>query len=178
SFGAKAYRVDDVLDLALRLGADGKAMRGAKVQATVFAPRQGVGTLLATKRFSAESSAGHTEPGLTAAQRRIEALLLDKGAHAALRPVGHRVAMSDRGDGLYGASFRGVTVPGIYTVVFEVEARLPKGGEIHRTETRSMLVRFGRADAKTSGLAVELLGTGAAQREMVIRVRPRDTHGN
>lgn len=178
SLGAKSYRVGDALDLALRLSADGKAVTGARVQATVLAPRQGVGTLLATRPVSADAKTGHTEPGLTAAQRRIEALLLDKNARAALRPVTRRVVLSDRGDGVYRASFRGITVPGAYTVIFQVEGQLTKSGAIRRTETLSTLVRFGEADARSSGLSVATLGTTATHNEMAIRVRPRDGYGN
>jgi hypothetical protein len=178
SLGPTSPRVGDALELVLRLGADGKAVTRAKVEATVWVPRQGVGTLLATTPANAAAQAARTEPGLTAVQRRADALLLEKTARAALRAVGHRVALSERGDGVYRASFTGVTVPGVYTVVFQVEGRLPKGGVIQRTETQSMLVRFGRADAKVSALSLETLGTNGPQRELAIHVRPRDARGN
>ena len=174
SLGKRTYRVGDDLELALRLGADGKAVTGAKVLATVLVPRQSVGTLLATKPERAGERAGRTEPGLTTGQRRIEALLLDKDGRAALRPVVQTLALSERGDGLYRASVRGVTVPGIYTVVFQVDGQSAKGGTIRRTETLSTFVRFGAADARASALSVETMG-GA---EIAIRLRPRDTHGN
>ena len=174
SLGKRTYRVGDDLELALRLGADGKAVTGAKVLATVLVPRQSVGTLLATKPERTGERAGRTEPGLTTGQRRAEALLLDKGGRAALRPVVQTIALSERGDGLYRASVRGVTVPGIYTVVFQVDGQSAKGGTIRRTETLSTFVRFGAADARASALSVETMG-GA---EIAIRLRPRDTHGN
>jgi len=178
SLGTRTYRVGDAVELGLRLSADGKALTGAKVQATVLVPRQSVGTLLATKPEPAAARAGHTEPGLTTAQRRVEALLLDKGARAALRPIAHTVALSERGDGVYRASFRGVTVPGIYTVVFQVDGQRPKVGRIRRTETLSTFVRFGSVDAQASTLSVETLGGTAGQAERAIRLRPRDAYGN
>ena len=178
SLGTRTYRVGDDVELGLRLSADGKALTGAKVQATVLVPRQSVGTLLATKPELAGERAGRTEPGLTTGQRRIEALLLDKDARAALRPVAQTIALSERGDGVYRASFRGVTVPGIYTAVFHVDGQNPKVGSIRRTETLSTFVRFGSADARASALSVETLGGTAGQAEMAIRLRPRDTHGN
>jgi von Willebrand factor type A domain len=178
SLGKRTYRVGDALDLGLRLSADGKALTGAKVQATVLAPRQSVGTLLATKPERGGAPAGRTEPGLSTAQRRIEALLLDKDARAALRPIAHTVTLSDRGDGVYQASFRGVTVPGIYTVVFEVDGQRPKGGPVRRTETLSTFVRFGAADVGASALSVETLNETAGQAETAIRLRPRDAYGN
>jgi hypothetical protein len=134
--------------------------------------------LLATRPPRAGEQAGRTEPGLTAGQRRVEALLLDKDARAALRPVAHTVALSERGDGVYRASFRGVTVPGIYTVVFQVDGQPPKVGSIRRTETLSTFVRFGSADARASALSVETVGGTAGQVEMAIRLRPRDAYGN
>jgi hypothetical protein len=178
SLGARAYRVGDALELEMRLRADGKALRGATVQATVLVPRQSVGTLLATAPVRDDGKTGYTEPGLTATQRRIEALLLDKAARAALRPVAHRVALTDRGDGVYRASFRGVTVPGIYTVVFQAAGERTAVGTLRRTETRSTLVRFGAADASASGLAAQALAGTAGHSELVIRLRPRDRHGN
>jgi len=178
SLGKRTYRVGDDVDLGLRLTADGKALTGAKVQATVLVPRQSVGTLLAMKPERAGEQAGRTEPGLTTGQRRIEALLLDKDARAALRPVAQTIALSERGDGVYRASFRGVTVPGIYTVVFQVDGQSQKAGSIRRTETLSTFVRFGTADARGSALSVETLGGTTGQAEMAIRLRPRDTHGN
>ena len=178
SLGTRTYRVGDAVELGLRLSADGKALTGAKVQASVLVPRQSVGTLLATRPPRAGEQAGRTEPGLTAGQRRVEALLLDKDARAALRPAAHTVALSERGDGVYRASFRGVTVPGIYTVVFQVDGQPPKVGSIRRTETLSTFVRFGSADARASALSVETVGGTAEQVEMAIRVRPRDAYGN
>jgi hypothetical protein len=178
SLGKRTYRAGDDVDLALRLSADGKALTGAKVQATVLMPRQSVGTLLATKPELAGERAGRTEPGLTTGQRRVEALLLDKAARAALRPIAQSIALSERGDGVYRASFRGVSVPGIYTVVFQVDGQHPKLGSIQRTETLSTFVRFGSADAGASALSVETVGGTAEQAEMAIRLRPRDAHGN
>ena len=178
SLGRRTYRVGDAVELGLRLSADGKALTGAKVQATVLVPRQSVGTLLATKPERDGARAGRTEPGLTTAQRRIEALLLDKDARAGLRPIAHTVALSEHGDGVYRASFRGVTVPGIYTVVFQVDGQRPKVGSIRRTETLSTFVRFGSADARASALSLETLGGTTGQAEMAIRLRPRDAYGN
>jgi hypothetical protein len=88
------------------------------------------------------------------------------------------VALTDRGDGVYRASFRRVTVPGVYTVVFQAEGERTAVGTLRRTETRSTLVRFGAAEARASGLAVQALASTAAHSELVIRVRPRDRHGN
>ena len=86
--------------------------------------------------------------------------------------------MSEGGDGVYRASFRGVTVPGIYSVIFQVDGQRPKVGTIRRTETLSTFVRFGSADARASALSVETLGGTAGQTEMAIRLRPRDAYGN
>ena len=178
ALGARAYRVGDVMELAMRLRADGKPLKGATVRATVLVPGQGVGTLLVTKPVRDDGKSGYTEPGLTTAQRRVEALLLDKTARAALRPVAHRVTLTDRGDGVYRASFRGVTVPGTYSVVFQADGDRTAVGTLRRTETLSTLVRFGAADAKASGLGVQMVAGTATQSERVIRVRPRDRHGN
>jgi hypothetical protein len=176
--GARARRVGDAMDLSMRVIADGKALRGGTVRATVLVPGAGIGTLLATKPVPDDGKTGYTEPGLTIAQRRIEALLLDKAARTALRPVAHRLTLRDGGDGVYRGSFRGLTVPGIYTVVFEADGDRTAVGTLRRVERLTTLVRFGAADRSTSALAVQTLADSSSHREHVLRVRPRDRHGN
>jgi hypothetical protein len=178
ALGARAHRVGDAMELSLRLNADGKPLRGSTVRATVLVPGAGIGTLLATKPVPDDGKAGRTEPGLTPAQRRIEALLLDKAARAALRPVAHRVTLRDGGDGLYRGSFRGLTVPGVYTVVFEAEGDRTAVGTLRRVERLTTQVRFGAADLKASALSLQTLAGSPTHREHVLRVRPRDRHGN
>ena len=178
AFGARVYRVGDPMDLVMRLRANDKPLTGATVRATVLVPGQSVGTLLATTPMRDDGKSGYTEPGLTTTQRRIEALLLDKTARAALRPVAHRVILTHRGDGVYRASFPGLTVPGVYRVVFEAEGERTAVGTLRRTETISTLVRFGPADAKASALGVQTVAGTPTHSERVIRVRPRDRRGN
>jgi hypothetical protein len=71
-----------------------------------------------------------------------------------------------------------VTVPGVYTVVFQADGDRTAVGTLRRTETLSTLVRFGAADAGASALAVQGVAATPAHRELVVRVRPRDRHGN
>jgi hypothetical protein len=178
TLGARVHRVGDAMDLSLRLRADGKALGGAIVRATVLVPGQGVGTLLATTPLRDDGKSGYTEPGLNATQRRIEALLLDKTARAALRPVASRVTLRDAGGGVYKGSFSGVTVPGVYTVIFEAEGDRTPVGTLRRTETITTLVRFGAADAKASALGVQTVASTKTVSEHLLRVRPRDRYGN
>lgn len=178
SVGGAVHQVAEPLDLAVRLSLDGAPLPGAtRVSARVLRPGAGVGTLLATTA-TPDLDGLVTEGAATAGQRKLQILLQDSAFYRRLRPTGLRVNLADNGDGTYTGHFDDTVVPGSYQVVFEVEGEHPAVGKFRRTETRSTLVEFGRADFRDSDVRIVRRDPSGDGKGFYLLVRPRDSYGN
>jgi Mg-chelatase subunit ChlD len=179
SLGARAYRVGDALQLETRVFAGARPLAGvARVTATVQGPRQSVATLLATRPDLGDPKAGPGEPSLSAQQQRTAALLQDPEALAAVGTAVTPLTLQEVTAGIYRATFPGTTVPGVYTVRFQIDGQDDKLGALQRTEMVSTAVRFGRAEAQVSDLMTERTAQTKAADFYTLRLRPRDAYGN
>ena len=179
SLGTQAYKVGDALQLEARVFAGSQPLAGvARVTATVQSPLQSVATLLATRPDLGDPQAVPSEPNLSTLQQRIEALLQDPEALAAIGTVVTPLTLTEVTAGIYRASFPGTTVPGVYTVRFQIDGQDGKLGDLQRTETASTVVRFARAEAQVSDLTTRRTAQTKAADYYTIRLRPRDAYGN
>lgn len=176
SLGARTYQVGETLELELRLLADELPLKGTtQVTATILAPRYSVGTLLSTLPIAVEDK---SEPGLTTRQRLVEALLHHEEFSQLLRPIATQVQLSAQEGGFYRTAWPSVSVPGIYTVIFQVAGDSPELGTFHRTEAVSTVVHFAEADRQRSELNAIFVERTAQGDVMAIRLRPQDAYGN
>ena len=95
-----------------------------------------------------------------------------------LQPATKTIALAGGEAGTYRASFAETTIPGIYTVTFEIEVQDRQLGTFRRTHSESTHVRVATAEFEASGVTVERLAETERGREMALRLTPRDRFGN
>lgn len=179
SVGTRAYKVGEALQLETRVFTGSQPLAGvARVTATVQSPVQSIATLLATRPDLGAPKAVPGEPTLSTQQQRIAALLQDPEALAAIGTVVTPLTLTEVTAGLYRASFPGTTVPGVYTVRFQVDGQDDKLGALQRTETASTVVRFARAETQASDLMTVRTAQTKAADLYTLRLRPRDAYDN
>lgn len=179
SLGRKDYVAGDPIELNARLTLGRQPVTDAsRVTATVLAPLQGLGTLLSITPTPTEPPGFQFESAATIGQKKLKLLLRDEKFYRDLQPVGNTITLQHKGGGNYSAIFSNTNVTGTYTVIFHVEGDRTDIGKYRRTEIRSTMVRFGKAELDASNIQATLLDKTADGRRMQLRVRPRDRFGN
>ena len=176
---SKDMRAGSSLDLDVRLAADGRPIaEGVAVTASVLAPSQSVGTLLATQMTPAAPGRPHGEPEPSPGQAKLARLMADEAHWRSLQPTAKSVGLAGDGSGHYRASFADTAVPGSYRVVFKVEGSDEALGSLVRSQSAAARLHLGPLDPAKSALSVRFLKSGVDGREVTLHLRPRDRFGN
>ena len=174
-FGSIRNEVGSPLVLAVDVTADGRPIAGpVAVTATVTRPRIGIGNLLTSIRPLAVGKPGF-EPGMSAAERRVAALVQDSRQWRNLGPSTQSIRLEGNSKGGFRAVFPNISVPGIYRVVVRLTGDDRQLGRFERIESATAIVRFAAADLAKSALRLrEEPKTGA----LALTLRPADRRGN
>ena len=179
SLGRKDYVVGQPLELKVRLAYGGLPLTDANnVTAKILKPNQGLGTLLSVTSTPPEPAGFVAESAATAAQRKLQLLVMNEQFYRDLRPVPNSVTLQNNGDGTYTAGFPNTNEEGTYSVIFQVEGDRADIGKYQRTEILSTMVRFSKADFNASDLRVTFVEETAAGRSLLLHIRPKDRFGN
>lgn len=176
-FARPDYRTGESPLVALTLRDGPRPLRGATVTATLLRPLESVANLLAAVPVRAEPDP-RIEPQAPAGQRATARLLQDPRAWDRLRPGATPIRLEHDGSGVYRATLPPATIPGVYTVLYEVVAPTPDGGELRRAGAVSAVVRPGPAKAERSGVKVVPLGPSTGGRSAELQLSPRDAFDN
>lgn len=179
SVGAGAHVVGKPVSLTARVRVGGQPL-AAPVDLSVraFVPGASLGNLLATTPGPAATVAVDREPGATAGQRRLAALLRDPAVRARLKPQVQSLPMTSTASGVYTTSTARLTVPGPYRFEFQLTGEHPKVGSIHRLSTITTHVEFAAADVVTTELTLVPMPDPDGDDRVALRLRPRDALGN
>ncbi|HYR26986.1 MAG TPA: VWA domain-containing protein, partial [Thermoanaerobaculia bacterium] len=162
------------LQLGAKVSFSGLPVTDATVTARVRTPKVGLGTLLANAPTPFNLHSFAYEPGATDAQRKYQLLLGNASFQSQLKPIEQTIALQHTGGGNYAATFTGTTFTGPYTAIFDISGSRPDTGTFHRSETRSVSMKFGQAVLPLSGLFV--IPEGGTHYEL--HVKPMDAAGN
>jgi hypothetical protein len=175
-FDRPEYRAGDALQVALALRDGARPLRGATVTATLRRPVDSVANLLAATPAHAEP-AERFEPQAPVGQRATVALLQDPRVWPRLTPATLPLKLEDDGTGVYRAVLPPATIPGVYTLLWDVAATAG-GGELRRAGAVSAVVRPGPAKVERSAVRVAPLAESARGRTAELTLSPRDTFDN
>jgi hypothetical protein len=175
-FDRPEYRAGEPLQVALALRDGARPLRGATVTATLRRPVDSVANLLAAHPARVEAGT-RFEPQAPPGQRAVVALLQDPRVWPRLTPATLPLRLEDDGAGVYRATVPAATVPGVYTIVWDVTASVG-GGELRRAGAVSAMVRPGPAKAERSRVTVTPLATFDGSRAAQLTLTPRDAFDN
>lgn len=178
AIGGGPYAVGQPLELEARLGTGEYAVEQVRVTASVMRPTDSIGNLLAAYPSTAAPATMVFEPLTTVGQRAAQAALQDEQIWRRLQPATEAITLSADDTGTYRASFPETTIPGIYTVTYEIEVEGPELGIFRRMHSVSTQVRVASAEFESSGVTVEILAQTERGREAVLRLTPQDRFGN
>ena len=166
------------LELTARIAFGNHPVTDARVTARILAPKQGLGTLLATTSAPSPPAGFQYESGATAAQRKYQLLLGVEAFQTALRPSPLTIELQSNGNGTYSASFANTAAAGAYTVIFRLEGNRPDIGSYERTEVRSATLTFATPSRDASVVRAEFVRQDEAVRRYDLIVQPVDGLGN
>lgn len=178
SLGSGTYVAGDPLQMEVRLSAGARAIEGARVTANVGRPGDSMGNLLATHPAGADPGGLAFEPSTTIGQRNAIAVLQDEALWQRLQPVSQAVVLTGGEDGVYRGALAETTIPGTYTVSFDIEAEDRVLGSLRRAQTMSTQVRVAAVQAESSSVRLQRLAETGRGREVALRLTPRDRFGN
>ncbi len=182
-FARPDYRAGEALSVALELRDGSRPLRGATVTATLLRPIDSAANLLATFPLRGEPAA-RVEPEAPAGQRAATLLLQDSRLWPRLQPTATSLRLEDDGTGVYRATLPPATVPGVYTVLYEVTVGGAGAAELRRAGAVSAVVRPGPPKAEQSdvrvvprsasagGRVAELVVSSAGRVRQLSRARP------
>ena len=176
-FARPDYRAGEALSVSLELRDGSRPLRGATVTATLLRPIDSAANLLATFPLRGEPAA-RVEPEAPAGQRAATLLLQDSRLWPRLQPTATSLRLEDDGTGVYRATLPPATVPGVYTMLYEVTVGGAGAAELRRAGAVSAVVRPGPPKAEQSDVRVVPRSASAGGRVAELVVSPRDAFGN
>lgn len=157
---------------------DGKPLAGlpaGAIRVRIQRPPEGIGTILAKSPRDPGTGNTVTPSGdiLTPYDRKV-AMISDAKLLTRLLPRDvDSIALTDQGNGVYGGSFAGTSVPGSYGFEVVLDWDDVRTGHLHRQERMEQTVKV-LPDFASSTIKV----TRDANNNVLIAVTPRDKFGN
>jgi hypothetical protein len=144
---------------------------------TLLRPIDSAANLLATYPLRGEPAA-RVEPEAPPGQRAVTQLSQDSRLWPRLQPTATSLRLEDDGTGVYRATLPPATVPGVYTVLYEVTVGGAGAAELRRAGAVSAVVRPGPPKLEQSDVRVVPRSASAGGRVAELVVSPRDAFGN
>lgn len=171
TFGNKTPKVNDAFPITVKLDWLNHAIKDGKVEALILRPGEDLGDLLArnTTRVKLDEGPDAGSPGL---QKYTQLWATDSAFRKALERSENLVTLSHTQDGKYEGTFNGLTVSGVYRVVFRISGNGTETGEYQRYMSESFYVSFSGIDMSKSQVT-----TSIANGQLVMTFRPITSYG-
>ena len=114
------------------------------------------------------------EPDLSIGSTKLNELLQDPDFIKKSTPIEKEVQLIAVNEGEFSAVLPALKTPGTYQIEYKITGSLPSVGEIRRTETRSVVVGFGKFDKRKSKIQSRRIRPNYYG----IYVKPQDVYGN
>jgi len=156
------YRVGNPLKLSAEIFInDALTIEDIEVTATINRPREGLGNLLSTIPDEGKSPTP-LEPNQKLGAQKLTRFYQNKEFLERIIPQRNTIKLEPETDRVFRASFGNTTVPGNYTVTFNIRGTHPFTGPFERVEQRSVTVRFGSIDMETSKVNISKQASGTS----------------
>lgn len=189
-FDKPIVNTGEPLTLLVRVTEAGLPVDPTSINATVVAPRTGLGSVIYgagisdadRQRITAEL--GHAELSGSPLMQTYEVALRDPANRSLLQPLVSQLKFYDDGqhgdglanDGLYGAIFNNTRIPGEYQVTFDISGESEYNGAYQRTKTTSATVVLRKVDA--ANVRFDIIEREGAGGMFQVWLTPQDRYGN
>ena len=164
----------DILKLFADLKFNGKAIRDRfNITATIQFPRIALGTLLSKTKLPSNMEL-NLEKGSTIGEAKLAYLSQDEDFLKQLIPARKTIQLDPKENGSFVGNFEHTKIPGHYKITFNIEGKSKSKGRFVRTETRSVVVKFGAFDFSKSQFNIDK----TANRRYTVTLQPKDKFGN
>ncbi|MBD2700761.1 VWA domain-containing protein [Spirosoma sp. BT702] len=133
-------KVNDTQHFSVKLSYLGKPIQNATVTATVYRPKEEIGDLIARNPLKVRAPRINPDRSALGILKYQTLLLRDPNFVKALTPIETEVPMTHQSNGQYEADFSGLSVAGIYQVLFRIRGTDSLSGTYDRVEMQSMYV--------------------------------------
>lgn len=171
TFGNTNPKVKDAFPITVKLDWLNHAIKDGKVEAVILRPGEDLGDLLArnTTNVKLADGADAGSPGL---QKYTQLWATDSAFRKALERTENLVTLAHTQDGKYEGTFNGLTVSGVYRIIFRISGTGTESGDYQRYMSESFYVSFSDIDMTQSGVTTTI-GNG----QLVMTFRPITSYG-
>ena len=170
-----SYDGNPRVNVALKLSADldfvGAPITDGTVEALMLRPGEDLGDLLAKHPLNVDPSS-QPEAGSPGEQKFNELWENDQAFRDALARSENSITLNHTGNGHYEGIFNGVTVAGIYRLVYRLQATHPKTGTYTRSKAENFYASFNDIDLKASAASSQI-----ANGQLVMQIKPITPYG-
>ncbi|MFC2116068.1 hypothetical protein ACFLTU_06310, partial [Bacteroidota bacterium] len=187
-------QVGKPIEFEVDLSSGGRPIKeGCQISAIILKPGEDLGTLLAKTKIPSDNfkwtengnnpqfnispvEGNSFESGYTTGHQKFQVLMSDPDFFTSFTKIKSIVQLTNNGDGSYTGKYTETEKSGTYTVMFQVDGEPAGVGEIFRTDSRTVIVKYGEIIAKESNLYV--LPEKGGDISATLSIRPRDHKGN
>jgi hypothetical protein len=170
-FQNKSPKVNDIFPIDYMLDLLGKPITDAKVEAIILRPGEDLGDLLAknSKVVQVDTSQDKGSPGV---QKYNDLWNSDSAFRNALTRSQNLLTLTHSANGKYSGTFNGLTVAGIYHVIYHITGNNIDMGQYERYMVESFYTSFSNVDMGKS-----FVKTVIQNGTLVMDIRPFTTYG-
>lgn len=170
TLGNLTPKVNDKLPISFLLDKLQLPVKDADVKCIVLRPGEDLGDVLA--RSDKNIKPDGTDSASAGVQKYNKLWETDSAFRALFKPVENIVQLTHTADGKYEGSFEGLSVAGVYKLVYLVKAKNDDIGEFQRTFMESVYVTFSSVDL-TKSEVTSTIQNG----QLVMNLRPMTSYG-
>lgn len=164
-------RVNIPLNLSADLDFAGTPITDGTVEAIVLRPGEDLGDLLAKHPLIVDPSS-QPEAGSPGEQKFNELWENDQAFRDALARSENSITLNHTANGHYEGTFNGVTVAGIYRLLYKLKAAHPKTGNYNRIKAENFYASFNDIDLNASAASSQIVNG-----QLVMQIKPVTPYG-
>lgn len=171
SLGDKAPKVNDSLPLTVSLDWMSHPITDATVEALILRPGEDWGDFLANYPFKGEIS-NDVDAGSPGLQKFEKLWATDSVFRNKLERKSNTIPLSHTSDGNYKGNFSGLTVAGVYKIIFLISGSHPDAGKYKRFLSESFYTSFSSLDLSQSAITSQIV-----EGKLVMNIKPITSYG-
>lgn len=158
-FTNKSPKVNDTFPMSVTLDWLSYPITDATVQAVVLRPGQDWGDFLANYPLTVDVSSA-VDAGSPGLQKFEKLWATDSAFRAQLQRTQNLVSLTHTANGKYDGTFSGLTVAGVYRIMFLISGTNAEAGKYKRLLSESFYTSFSSVDMAQSAVSVQSVGGG------------------
>ncbi|MEN8228455.1 MAG: VWA domain-containing protein [Bacteroidota bacterium] len=163
-------KVNESFPISLTLDWLSHPITDASVEVIVLRPGEDLNDLLARDSLVVDVSSAQ-DAGTPGRQKYEELMASDPSFKEKLKRSENLVTLSHTSDGNYSGTFNGMSVSGVYRILFRINGTHPEAGQYQRILSESIYVSFSSVDMDASGVTSKKL-----KGKLEVKMRPKTSY--